>query len=484
MSHLQANLAQIAERFGNRHQIWLDMTAWHDARALGDRPRRPVPSNSTFYKLWERDEPPKSDSLRYLGFWLLHARAGRPFNVANWASAGVLAADMGRLPPDEFWRRHGAIERGIDTVARHSGEQVADAKKFHLVGIGALNIDSIVRIPDHYRARHDIGGHYDTGVEHVVSRSQFESKLESVSAFPIEESLGGSAFNVIQALSHAAPRLKLGYVGCLGEDRRSQFESWFEHRGVDHAFVVHDSAPTSASLSLIEGEERTLFTTEGDANDQLPRHLHNNYALVDYLTRARCIHISSIFDKAMPAQLLDVILAVKARSAAVKISFDPGWVWCERMENDPALQGLLKQADILFLNPMEFEKLAGSAKISEEEAARRILPRCAEEASVLVYKHPTRTSLYSWDHDGAFNHRRLAHRSLLASEIEDSTGAGDVLAAGILTHWLFDQIDYDHAMRLATDMVEIKLKSAGSTAFSKFEGLLRAIVESGEQSEA
>lgn len=472
MDYLHTNLQQIFERLASANQLAIEMKAWHRRQPEDARPSIPPPERSMLY---EPGVKPNLNKLFYLCFWLLYGQAGAPYSVTAWGRARVLADHMRRMPPEEFWRWHNGILQGIDTVARLPIRPATEPDRLHLVGIGALNIDSIVRVPATLRTSTKS---FDAGIEHVVSRESFEAQRASVSHLAMSECLGGSAFNVIQALSHASRDLKLGYIGCVGEDRSSQFFDWFDARKVDRSYVTPIAgARTSQSLSKIEGAERTLFTTKGEANDHLPKCMENNYGLIEYLSRASCIHISSIFDADMPRVLLDVILAVKARSP-VTVSFDPGWVWCSQMDHDPYLQALLKQTDVLFLNPREFECLAGSTDLTDEQAARRILPRCGAGASVLVYKQRTRTSLFSWTPGGRFDPRHLEHKPLGDGEIVDSTGAGDVLAAGILPRFFFpNKISDGRAMELARRMVMVKLQSSGTDDFPMFETVWRDVLD-------
>lgn len=478
MDYLKENAALVFERVARAHVLAAEMMNWHQRQVPGARPKPTPPAKTALYKMANGESEPYPDKLRYLCFWLLHGQARRPYTQAAWGNAGILAADMRRLPPDEFWRWHGAIAQGTDTVALLPRKPVAEPHKLHLVGIGALNVDSIVRAAA--KSGQAAEG-FDSGIEHVVTRDRYEEELADAAGLEISESLGGSAFNVVQALSFTAPDLKLGYVGCLGTDRSEKFFKRLDDRKVDRKFVFETpDARTSVSLSRLDGEERTLFTTEGDANDLLPKHMEDNYALIEYLARASVIHVSSIFDTDMPRVLLDLILAVKARSP-VAISFDPGWVWCDRMDDDPALQGLLKQTDVLFLNPKEFARLAGSSDLTDEEGARRILPRCSEAASLLIYKQRTRTSLFSWDAGGRFEPRYLDHDPLTAEEIVDSTGAGDVMCAAMLLRLIYsNRISDKRLMKLARRLVLIKLQSNGTEDFCKFSGELREVLDGEE----
>ena len=293
--------------------------------------------------------------------------------------------------------------------------------------------------------------------------------------------LGGSSFNVIQALRSAVPELRMGYVGSSGVDDQGvdRFSSWFDENRVDSRFVRSSTSRSGQCLSFINEGERSLLTTRG-ANDELADLLKDNCDdVAKYLSQARCVHLTSFFDNDTPKLILETILAAKKINTGLIISFDPGHHWSREHSTNPAVLGLLKIADLLFLNTKEFQLLAGALMPGANEVAMadRIIRKCNDNTTVIFQKNYDKISMFFRVFRRGTARRDFSNEALPVEEIEDATGAGDVFAAGIILGILVSGFQMEDSVNLALRMVRRKLVGGGTRNFSRFFGLVEESID-------
>lgn len=324
------------------------------------------------------------------------------------------------------------------------------ASGFDVIGIGALNLDYLTfgHVAD-VVARTGVA--LEQGVEHAVDEGTIQAAIDAVGSATTTAVLGGSAFNAIHAIAHTRAGLRLGYVGVAGRvpgSGRSSVEQLAE-LGIDHGFVrVDDEHLCGICLSLSEDGERTLLT-HGGANERMADYLAEEFdRIVAYLATARIIHVTSFLDDRTAGELLAVLRAVKSVSPATLICFDPGHVWSTR--TDPAIDGIIAISDYLLVNEREFHAIGNQV------------------AGVIVVKLASGIRLFR----GAVG-EFYAQVPLPQEEIKDSTGAGDVFAAGLLTVLSKDPNQVELGALLGMRLARHKLRHVGTSGHGGFAELLR-----------
>jgi ribokinase len=321
-----------------------------------------------------------------------------------------------------------------------------DVAAFDVVGVGALNVD--------YRPRVDAatatavvarvravlqraGMAYRAGTEQGLTPPVMKQVLQALRV-PLRPCPGGSAFNAIVAMARAMPALRLGYVGVAGYMHATETLvglADLQALNVDTGLVKPDQATLAGvCLCLPDGAERTLLTCPG-ANLGMARHLATGRGdIVDYLSHARIIHVTSLLDAASTVALHRVLTAARQANPALLVSIDPGQVWADRANRNTT--PVVDLADVLIVNQIAFRALGGggsSPRASAEGLLRRLHPR-----AIVVVKHPHGTTVWRRDADTVI-HQDWAQRRLPDRQIVEPTAAGDVFAAGLLAGLLRDR---------------------------------------------
>jgi sugar/nucleoside kinase (ribokinase family) len=367
---------------------------------------------------------------------------------------------------------------------------VLQDRSLDVVGIGALNLDYIVRPQDAVSESAskslsnrmldllDVHGQLiEPGAEHSVDEGVIYAAMETASLSRIETSLGGSAFNAIRTLAQTKLSLRLGFVGAAGRVPVMGMSSLqhLDALGIDRTHVVIDDNRLSGiCLSIVEGGDRTLLTHSG-ANSGLANYLVSHRGdVVDYLSRAKIIHLTSFLDDLTAKQLLPILTEVRLSDNT--LTFDPGHVWCTNPTDE--IRGLLALSDYILLNYREFSELSHrSIADTDQDAAQRLLKELGTSKCVLVVKQSAEITTFSLE-DESIRTDVFHQPPLRLDDIEDSTGAGDVFAAGLLAALTSDQLQIELGALLGMRLTRHKLKHVGSQGSSWFPDITRSFFES------
>ncbi len=259
-----------------------------------------------------------------------------------------------------------------------------------IIGIGALNIDKLYLVERIGAAGEEIG-------------------IDSVSAQP-----GGSAANTIAALARLG--IKTGFIGRVGDDADGAYlRSEMANEGVDTRWIEVARGRTGSAIVLIDpGGERSMYVYSG-VNDALSLTPEN----ISYVKSARYLHLSSFVGETV----IDVQRKILDRSKA-EISFAPGMLYVRRGLD--ALEGIISNARVVFLNRDEIEMLTGSGY---RDGAGELNDIGAELVVVTL------------GGDGCYIRTSDAEVSIpsFAARVVDTTGAGDAFCAGFLYGLLNDE---------------------------------------------
>ncbi|KDA40595.1 hypothetical protein E0F15_21655 [Frankia sp. B2] len=361
-----------------------------------------------------------------------------------------------------------------------------------IVGIGALNLDYLAdAAADSGLRRLLLDGRLLTrsgdsipitrGAENAVADGILDGILAHVEPTSLTASFGGSAFNTIYALSQLGLGLQLGFIGVAGSvpPRARSGVAELQRVGVDTDKVeMREDAVYGACLSLLDGSERTLLTHAG-ANVLIGDIIDQRFdELLTYLRRARVVHVTSFFDPVRPPRLLKLLAALRAIHPDVVIMFDPGHAMSA--ERSEAVLGPVGLSDYLLLNAAEMTLLgqAGSDEHADDIVAR-ILDLAKGNAATVVVKRPTGITIHRRS-GRRITSRLYPQRCLGEKEIRDSTGAGDVFAAGLLSMLCDEPPRPDLGVSLGMLLARHKLQHIGTNGHAGFASLVRRITSGGE----
>jgi sugar/nucleoside kinase (ribokinase family) len=380
------------------------------------------------------------------------------------------------------------VELGDGSESAHRG-----AQRFDVVGIGALNLDYIVNASTPLaseghgpllatrlaRLFADRSIDFKWGAELMADEETVYAALEEINTSSVDASLGGSAFNAMIALARMQLDLNIGYVGVAG--RIPVFglscQQVFNDLGIDDSFVnYHQGKLSGVCLAIQDGDDRTLCT-HGGANLMMASFIREKReSLAQYLSRAKIIHLTSFLDDATPGELVSLLAIVRDINPNVIISFDPGHVWATN--TTPAIGGLVSMSNNLLLNSHEFRAFGeSSAGDTDESIASRILGRIRSADAVVTVKRSDRILNFRRI-GGKLAQETVSHTPLRPDQVRDSTGAGDVFAAGVLAAIASNRLQIELGSVLGMRLARHKLGYVGTHGHSEFAEITRSILRS------
>lgn len=359
-----------------------------------------------------------------------------------------------------------------------------------VVGVGALNLDYVAtaslmtdqeRVLEVQRAGKvvaDRDSPIEWGVEQVVDAPTMRAALDEIDVDTLEAAPGGSAFNAVHALARTGLGHRLGYVGVSGLalDGGLAAHDELDRLGIERSWVEVDSTGFGGiCLSVMGQGERTLLIHPG-ANARMAGYLSDAVeGVVDYLSSARVIHVTSFLDDDTPVALGAVLAAVKRCNPGVVVVVDPGHVWCTQRTED--IDRIVALGDYVLLNDREFRELAGVGGVeagttAHRAAAERLLHRVTSPDATIVHKQADVVWLFRRTASGMVA-ESCRHTRVAEEQIEDSTGAGDVFAAGLLAA-LADPGPHQDVLtgiRLGMALARTSIQYAGVGGHGHFAGI-------------
>lgn len=230
------------------------------------------------------------------------------------------------------------------------------------------------------------------------------------------QSSGGSAANTIHGLAHLG--IQTGFVGKIGKDNLGEFFERDLKENKIKPILFHDLEETGRSIALISKDsERTMATYLGAAVD-----LQEEDITADIFKGYRFFHIEGYL-----VQNRDLITKAMrlAKSHGLTVSIDMA-SFNVVDENRDFFEAIIREyVDIVLANELEAESLTGE---KPEKAATII----SEMANISVVKLGKNGSLVK--------RGREEHRiGIEKIKSVDSTGAGDLYAAGFLYGQVMNQ---------------------------------------------
>jgi sugar/nucleoside kinase (ribokinase family) len=234
---------------------------------------------------------------------------------------------------------------------------------------------------------------------------------------PGREISGGSAGNTAAGL--AALGLKAAFIGQVADDQLGRiYQHDIEAQGIDFLVVARDDVgATARSLILVTPDAQRTMNTFLGAAQMLEKHSLDLSAVAD----SGIIYLEGyLWDPAEPRAAMEAAIEA-AHSAGRKVAFTLSDTFCVDRHRD-GFWKLLRdgKVDILFAN--------------EAEAASMAMVNDVEEAIACLAK-VVPTLVVTRSEDGATAISGGERASVPAEPIErlvDTTGAGDLFAAGFL----------------------------------------------------
>lgn len=287
-----------------------------------------------------------------------------------------------------------------------------------VVAIGNAIVDVIAKADDAFIASHAL----PKGGMQLIDAETAEALYADMGAGM--EVSGGSAANTLAGL--AALGKKCGFIGQVRDDQLGQV---FAHdiRALGIRFDTPartQEPPTARCLVLVTPDAQRTMNTFLGASQHLPAAALDH----DLIASASILYLEGyLWDPEQPRAAMRAAIDC-ARAAGRKVAFtlSDGFVIDRFRDDFMALidRGLI---DILFSNENEISALAGHEDF--ETAVAAIAPK----VPVLVSTRSEHGAI------AVVNGERFATAAVPVDEVIDTTGAGDLFAAGFLTGYIEGQ---------------------------------------------
>ena len=286
----------------------------------------------------------------------------------------------------------------------------ADTKRFDVVGIGNAIVDVLVQADDRFLGDHGL----TKGTMALIDEAQAERLYASVG--PGLETSGGSAANTLAGIAQLG-----GRAAFIGRVRDDQLGVIFSHdiRSVGATFTTPpaSSGPSTARCLILvtPDAQRTMCTYLGASVNLDPADLD-----LELVAQAQVLYLEGYLWDSDEAKQAFLAAAEVARSHGGQVALSLSDAFCVDRHRRSFQELVDGHVDLLFANEMEITSLYEAN--SFEEAVEQVRGRCRVAAL-------TRSEAGSLVLSGE---ESIPIAPVRLGELVDTTGAGDLYAAGFL----------------------------------------------------
>ncbi|MCX8162396.1 MAG: sugar kinase [Candidatus Bathyarchaeota archaeon] len=278
-----------------------------------------------------------------------------------------------------------------------------------------------------------------------------------VDLIPIDRSVykacfGGAPMNTAIACSRLG--LRVGAITCIGNDPLGEFlVDTLRSNLVDLSRVRRSSLRTTLALvvKLLGGEVDYIFYRKPSSLSADTEYAMDE-ADLEYLSRARLLHVSGFAFSQDPARGEYLKLLSEARRMGVKTSLDPTFrmdVWRDLDEAYKVYRRLFSIVDIVLSTDRELKTLLGLTDVS------KILDICEDYGWEAVgIKMGARGSILCIEGD-------VAGLESFKVDVVDTVGAGDAWNAAVI-YGILNRLTVDETVLIANAVAAIKCTRIGA----------------------
>ncbi len=320
---------------------------------------------------------------------------------------------------------------------------------YHVTGIGNAIVDVLAKVDDHFLERETIHKGTMTIVDAVRAESLYDKLGECV------ECSGGSVANSIAAL--ASLGAKTAYIGRVADDALGKIFS-HDMKSIGVRFVSKPASggkPTARCLVCVTPDaQRSMSTYIGACAELTPEDID-----IKLIQDSAVIYIEGyLWDQ--PAAKDAIRMAISAaKQAGRKVAFTLSDVFCVERHRPDFLALVENDIDVLFAN--------------EAEACSLFVANDLDDA-VAKMSRRVETVVTTRSGDGAIvmaGGKRYAISAEHVSRVVDTTGAGDLFAAGFL-YGFTQGWDIERSTRLAHRCAAEIIQQIGARAMKPLKRLV------------
>jgi len=266
--------------------------------------------------------------------------------------------------------------------------------RFDVIGFGALNVDTLLKVDK-------------------IAGAEEESFIHDYT-----EACGGSAANTIVGLARLG--CKVGFVGKIADDHEGKLQiDCFKAEGVDTDGIIHSpKGKSGVCLGFVDKKgARALYINPG-VNDNIEFRELN----AKYITDTQFLHLSSfVGEKSFRAQkkLMSFL------PDTVKVSFDPGSLYAQKGLS--AIEPIIQNSFVMLPNSVELELITGTSDVPA--GAQMLLDMGVKIVAVKL------------GDKGCYVTNGEEKKTIQPYKVAvvDTTGAGDAFNAGFLYGLIHDK---------------------------------------------
>ncbi|MBN2111571.1 adenosine kinase [Candidatus Woesearchaeota archaeon] len=283
-------------------------------------------------------------------------------------------------------------------------------KKYDIFGIGSALMDFLIEVEDNVLVEMDM----KKGEMHLIDEEKSKKMLEKLKDYKVRTAPGGSSANTLAGVASFGGSVV--FCGKIGNDKYGEiYEQKSNECGVCTRLKKHAEKMTGHAISFITPDsERTFATHLGAAI-----HLKEEDIFDDDVAQSRILHIEGyqLEDPELRKTSLHAMNIARKNKTMISIDLsDPGLV----KRNLEDLKKIIREnADIVFANESEAKAFTG--KDSEMESLSEIAKLC-------------KIAIVKTGKDGSLIRKEGKTYKIPAFKVDavDTTGAGDMYAAGVL----------------------------------------------------
>ncbi len=285
-------------------------------------------------------------------------------------------------------------------------------KKIDAFGVGNALIDFVAPVTEETIVQLDL----KKGIMQLVDEREFLNIIKKVSKSKITILPGGSAANTIIGMSKLGS--KTAFSGSVGDDFHAREYSKKMKDAQVKPYLSAKKGLTGTCICLVTPDkERTMATCLASSSKMEPQDL--NWSA---LAAAKLVHLEGYqLTTINQSQVVEQVCLV-AKEKGITVSFDCADPFVVRGYKKEIQKIIKKYAKIIFLNEAEAKELTG---LPAAKAIRKI----GRKNQIIALKIGKKGSLI-WSNGKVY---KVPIRKVIA---KDTTGAGDLFAAGFLHAYL------------------------------------------------
>lgn len=363
-------------------------------------------------------------------------------------------------------------------------------KYIDVIGIGAINYDYMFPCKNSFNNdSNPDNGEENIGVPNEVVEEELDELLSTGKKYYTTQ-IGGSALLALKTIKAIDENLTIGFVGVCGQtseyDKRHgknlnlkselsfiDNQEWLFY--TDEMTPIENRYIGKAAVKLNKSNTRGGIDISVGANDLIldlinKKETEENASLVDYLSQARWIHISSLSRFEQFEKIMEYVKDAKTKNRFLKISIDPGEQYTKSKKNQ--LQKYLKIADYVFLNKKECNNLVLNEDLPDNEKHIKLSTYFNDPENVntkiFVIKNKNHHKLIDFINGIPYVYY---HKTLSLYKINNDTGAGDCFAGGFITGILSDKLISQQPAPISLGVLAAKTRMTSITNSSVYKNI-------------